>query len=544
MIRRAAFLLVLGLAAGCASAGGSPDASPPAGRSSQAQSEAERSIAPASGVPGARPACATILSTNDTHGQLLPRTFRWTRGAPVGGAAALGGYFRDIREASAGCPVFLLSGGDVMQGTPISNLVDGESTIAAFNALGYDAAATGNHEFDWGVHTFRSRIEQARFPFLGANVYWKGTDRHPEWLQPYVILERDGVRLGVIGLATVETPTTTRPRNVEALHFRPIGETLDRYIPEVRSRGVDFIVVIMHAGGFCKRDAGCSGEAIRELSRTTAPFDYAVTGHTHSRIRTEIGGAPVVQSRYSTASFGIGRLERRADGSVERTLLDIVTPFADSVAPDTAVQALVEGYRARVAEIADRPVMHLAEALPSERGPRGDFALGRLIADAQRAATGAEVAIMNNGGIRTGLAAGPVTYGDLFRVQPFQNTLVRLRLRGRHLLAALEHALEDDGPDANVSGLRVRYDPGGPHGGRIRDATLDDGRRVHADSLYLVVANDFMATGGSGFVMLAEAEASENTGIVDLEALIEYLADLPQPVRAPVEPRWIPMHRE
>jgi len=484
-------------------------------------------------------ACVTILSTNDTHGQLLPRTFRGTGREEIGGAAALGAYFDRLRADAGRCPVLLLSAGDVMQGTPISNLLEGKSTIAAFNALHYDAAAAGNHDFDWGIDVLKERIAQADFPFLAANVTWKGTDKHPDWLPPYRIVERGGVRIGVIGLATISTPTTTHPKNVAALEFHLISQTLDKVIPEVRTRGVDFVVVVMHAGGFCRPRAGCEGEAIQELEKTTARFDYAVTGHTHSLVRDTIHGAPVVQSRHNTAAFGVGRLERDASGHVRRTLIAVRTPFADSVRPDPAIAALVSRFQAAVAEVAQRPVVQLARALPDAGRGSGDFPLGRLIADAQRAATGDEVAIMNNGGIRTGLPAGKVTYGDLFQVQPFQNTLVRLVLSGRQLLAALEHALEASGPRANISGLRVRYDAVAPQGHRIVTATLDDGRAVHSDSAYRVTANDFMVAGGSGFAMLRTAASSEDTGIVDLEALIDYLAARPQPVTAPVESRWI-----
>ncbi|MDX1579821.1 MAG: 5'-nucleotidase C-terminal domain-containing protein [Gemmatimonadota bacterium] len=200
---------------------------------------------------------------------------------------------------------------------------------------------------------------------------------------------------------------------------------------------------------------------------------------------------------------------------------------------------MAEAYRRDIADLVERVVAELAEPLSKPR--RGDFPLGRLIADAQRAATGAQVAVMNNGGIRVPLEAGPVTYADLFEVQPFGNTLVRLRLSGANLLAALEHALEDEGTGAQVSGLTVRYDPDAPRGEAILEARLRDGTLRAADEVYDVTVNDFMATGGAGYTMFLEAESADFTGIVDLEALVAYLEGLPQPVRAPSDQRWIPV---
>jgi 5'-nucleotidase len=175
---------------------------------------------------------------------------------------------------------------------------------------------------------------------------------------------------------------------------------------------------------------------------------------------------------------------------------------------------------------------------PGDR--RGEYALGRLIADAQRAATGADLAIMNNGGIRTDLEAGPVTWGMLYQLQPFQNRLVRLRLPGDAVIAALEHALAGPRPMAHVSGMRVRYDPGAPPGERVRDIVLDDGRPLRRDARYTVVVNDFLAEGGDGYAMFPEAGPGEETGIVDLDALVDYVRALPQPVRGDPEPRFLP----
>lgn len=492
---------------------------------------------PAAQQAPAGTACAIILSTNDTHGQIYPRTHRWSGEREVGGSAVLAARWDAIRDTAA-CPVFVFSGGDVMQGTAVSNLLGGASTIAAFNALGYDAAALGNHEFDWGIEVLLDRISEAEFPFLGANVLEKETGEHPDWLEPFTIIERDGVRIGVIGLATIGTPETTGPWNVETLDFRPISEALDRYIPIVRAEGVDFVVALLHAGGTCAGEDVCDGEAIRELGKTVATFDYAVTGHTHTVFATVINGAPVVQSGANTSQFGLGRLDRDTSGAVSARILDIITPWADEIEPDPEVRALVAEFLAETDAISEATIgVTMAQPLFRVRGSEAGYALGRLIADAQREATGAEVAIMNNGGIRTGLAAGEVTFGEVLAIQPFENTLIRLNLPGDRLLATLEHVLSRGSPDAHISGMSIVYDPDGTPGHRVVRAALDDGRPIENDGVYIVTANTFMVAGGSGYEALVGV-AAEPTGIVDLDALIEYLRSLPQPVQGPAEPRW------
>lgn len=508
--------------AACAPADSPPDGNPAAERAT-----------------GSGEACATIVSTNDTHGRLLPETYGWSDGREVGGSAAVAAHFDRVREEDAGCPVFVFSAGDLMQGTLISNLSEGEAAIAAMNAMGYDAAAIGNHEFDWGVPVLEERIDQASFAMLGANIFEKGTDRHPGWATPYAIVEREGVRIGVVGATSTSTPTSTKPANVTELEFRSIAEALDRYIPEVRAEGVDFVVAVMHEGGFCRADEGCAGEALAELAATRERFDYAVTGHTHSLLEIDVGGVPVVQSYSSGMAFGVGRLMRSRDGAVTAELLGVRRPFVDEVTPNPEVAALVAEYRARVSGAVDRVVARLGERLGRDRRT-GDYALGRLIADAQRATTGTQVAIMNNGGIRRNLPAGPVTYGTLFELQPFQNTLVRLKLQGRYLLAALEHAIDERGvPDANLSGLTASFDPSAPSGSRVIGAILADGRPIRPDGSYSVTVNDFMAGGGSGYFMFTRALTSEFTGVVDLDALVDYLAAFDGVFLGPSERRWI-----
>ena len=166
-----------------------------------------------------------------------------------------------------------------------------------------------------------------------------------------------------------------------------------------------------------------------------------------------------------------------------------------------------------------------------------EYGLGRLIADAQRNVAKADVALVNNGGIRADLAAGLATYGDLYRVEPFQNRLMRLAVSGKVLKQALEHALTGDGPDAHVAGIVVWYDSGKPAGRRLKQARLANGKDVDDGRTYTLAVSDFLAAGGSGYAMLLGAPSGE-VGVTDLDALIQYLAVLRQPISAPDDRRF------
>ena len=470
-----------------------------------------------------------VLTTNDFHGSLQTRVQAWSNGRPVGGAAAVAGMM-DRMARQCACATIRLDAGDVMQGSPASNLTFGKASVDVFNAMGYAASAIGNHEFDWGVDTLAARARDARFAWLSANLREKDTGRSPPWTAPWRMVTAGPYRIAVVGYSTVETPSTTRPSNVAALAFDSGPARLDAAIAAARAAHPDFVIVVAHAGAFCVRDTGCAGEVVDLARALTNRPDLIVSGHTHSLITTTVNGIPVVQARSNGTALGIVDFVDSAGTRVAR--IRVETVWADRESPDTAVARVVDTYVARTAPLTRRVIASLAA--PLERS--GDqYALGNLIADAYRAAAHADVGIVNNGGIRADLPAGDVTWGELFQVVPFQNYVVRLRVTGAALQAALEHALGSAEARAHVSGITVRVTPDNPAGQRVTSVTLADGRALDAAATYTLAVPDFMAAGGSGFAMLRVP--ADNTGIVDLDALVDYLRALPQPVRPPDDVR-------
>ena len=463
-----------------------------------------------------------LIAMNDMHGAFRPR--------PDGANGNRGGYaqiatmVRGARaECAPACATLLLSGGDLFTGTPASDLTTGAATLPVYNAMGFSAHALGNHEFDYGQDTLRARMRGLDAAILGANVtYADGSD--VPWIRDDTLVTTAAGRVGIIGIADPATPRTTMPRHVADLRFAPPAPVITARAAALRERGAQWVVVVAHLGGFCTINAPdeCRGEII-ELARTLAPgtVDAIVSGHTHSEVATIVNGIPIVQARSSTRALGIVDLGPTPGSPPQRPVVrDVVS---DSIVPDPTIERIV-------AEAVERVAPRVGEiiATATERFPRdgNQYALGNLIADAQRAAGNGDVGVMNNGGIRAEIRQGTVTYGDLHEVSPFANRLVAITVRGAELRRYFERLVGGRSISVHISGATLRYDPAAPSGSRLRQITMADGRRLNDRLTYRVIMSDFMASGGDG-AGLGAGSAPEEIGVIDLDALIAQLRKLP-----------------
>ena len=475
-----------------------------------------------------------ILAVNDFHGALEPRVYGWSGGRLVGGAAALKATL-DSAAAGCRCTVLRLDAGDEMQGSLGSNLVSGRSTVEALNAIGLDAAAVGNHDLDWGTDSLAARMHEARYPWLAANVFDSLTGRRPAWAVPYRILHKGGMRIAVVGYITPQSKTIVKAERVAGLEFRSGASAIRDALDAAHVERPDLTILVAHAGALCD-SLPCRGEIVdlaRALDSTRVQF--IVSGHTHTLVQTVVHGIPIVQARSYGTAYAVADWLGKSDGTREWRVR-VETVWADRVTPDAGVEAIVARYRPEVERLSRTVVATLRDSLPVLRG---EYPLGNLIADAQRAAApGIDFALMNNGGIRRDLYPGPLTYGALFELQPFGNSILAVRLTGAALKEVLEHALAGGRPDGHVSGLTVRYDPEKPPGARVVEMLRADGSAIRPDATYVLAVSDFLQTGGGGFAML-RTKAATRTGKTDLDALIEHLKRLPQPVAAPAGRRFI-----
>ena len=464
-----------------------------------------------------------VLAITDFHGALDARVWPWSDGRPVGGAAVIKTWL-DRLARECGCTSVRLDGGDEMQGTPIANFSYGRPVIAAFNAIGIEAAAIGDREFDWTVDTLRARVREARYRFVAANLT-DSTGRAPDWAEPWTLIAHGGAKVAVIGLTTRGTPTTTRPQNVAGLLFGDLTEAVQRVLPAARA-AADFVIVLAHEG------AGGIVDLARALD--SGSVDLIVAGHTHQRVDTVIHGIPVIQAGSSGRAIAVVDFIRAAGGG-RRVHARLETPWADSVPPDRELANVLTREQRAVDRFIGRTVATLKVGMRRE----GDeYPLGRLLADAFRHIGRSDVGLVNNGGIRADLAAGSLSYGALFDAMPFQNRLVRISLTGAALREVLEHALETGTPTAHVSGLRVAYDARRPPGRRTSRIRLANGRALDSRRSYTLAVQDFVAHGGDGFTTLTTWPATD-AGLTDLDAVLAYLSVLRQPVSAPADKRFL-----
>lgn len=486
-----------------------------------------------------------IIGTNDFHGALEPREVTGD-GVLRGGAAYLVGAIQAARAECSlpTCSSIWLDGGDQFQGTPASNLARGRPVLEIFNRFGMAAAALGNHEFDWGIDTLKSLLRQTRYPVLAANVL-DSTGRDVEWLPNDTLLTAGNVKVGVIGVITLDTPDAARPSIVRGLQFVDPVSVIDARARALRQRGADVVVVVAHAGGFCNgspsaRDssaASCRGEMISVASRLTEHIDAIVAGHTHRGFATMIGRTPITQAYSRGTAVGIIDIPLGVTDQAARFSIRNVRP--DSSPAESSVAQDVARVTAQIEERFSTVVAQSAETM--RQGINGT--LGNLIADAQRVVGKGDVAVMNRGGVRASLAAGPVTVGGIFEIAPFENTLMRLTLGGSRLRAYLEGVVSARGMDFHLSGMRIEVDTSLARGSRIVKATMSDGSELDDRATYRLVLLDFLVEGGDGLGISDGDTMIENTGILDREALQQYLHSLPQPVSAPRDRRIVEVRR-
>jgi 5'-nucleotidase len=502
---------------------------------------------PAAGAAGGSEARIQILSINDFHGGIEDRA---VSGRPAGGAAALAAHLA-LRRAGRANSLTVHAGDLIGASPPISALARDEPSITSMDLLGVQLGSVGNHEFDRGTAALL-RLQNggcdaamncfggARMQYLAANVVDRATGR--PILPPYMVRTVDDVRIGFIGLTLRDTPTIVTPAGVAGLTFLDEVPTINRYAGELQAQGVNAIVVLIHQGG----DGGVDGGPITgaEINRIANGIDPAVrvivSGHTHRGYQGYIGDRLVTQAfSYGTALADVEVVVDRQSGRIVGATAGVVTTFLDDLALDPAIVAQVRAWQDEVRPLVERRVGEAAIDITREMNAAGESALGNLIADAQRAAMRTQMALMNPGGIRDELPAGPISWGRLFAIQPFANDLVRMTLTG----AQIERLLNQQWQDQNLvrilktSGVRYVWDGDNPSQRvRLADVFLADGTPLRPNERYTVTVNGFLATGGDGFTVLTEGEDRE-TGPVDLDALVSYIESLPEPISARIEGR-------
>jgi 5'-nucleotidase len=380
------------------------------------------------------------------------------------------------------------------------------------------------------------RFHGAKFHYLAANVIEKSTGK--TLFPAYDIRNFDGVPVAFIGLTTRDTPRIVSPSGIAGLDFEDEAKTVNALVPELRERGVEAIVVLVHEGGFStgayNECPGISGDIVDIVRKLDKAVGVVVSGHTHEAYNCVIDG------RVVTSAHRYGTLATTIDLRLDAVSHELVSATADNLivrtdSPgDREQTALITPYDEAAKPLANRVVGKITADLTRQATQAGESALGDIIADAQLAATSTEdsgaavIAFTNSGGIRIDIlkkADGTVTYADLFSVQPFHNDLVTLTLSGTQLKYVLEQQWSDptEAHILQVSGaFSYRWDATKSPGERVPiEGIMVSGRAIQPIQTYRVTVNRFLADGGDGFTVFRDG-TDGRTGIVDLEALVKY----------------------
>jgi len=461
-----------------------------------------------------------VLETTDFHGAILGGSKERRSGRPIGSTPALAAAIERCRAENPEGTV-LVDGGDLFQGTMISNLQYGRPVVEQMNLLGYAAAAIGNHEFDWTADTLKARVLSMRFAALGANIVERKSGRRPWWVRSDTTFARRGVRVGIVGLAYPGTPRVTLPANVAHLAFGDDSAAAAQVVPRLRKGGAALVVAVGHIPAETDSTRHAVGDIAR-LARGVPGVDGWFGGHSHNVVDDRIGGAPVMiagaQGQWlALADFTVDPVKRAV---VERTQR-MLQVFADDGPPDTAWVARVNRWNANVAPIASE-VLGASTVALHRRHP--ESTVGDFITAAMRFASGADIAMQNPGGMRADLPEGVITRGAIYNVMPFDNTIVTMDLSGAEVRRSLEQALRFN-RITQVSGIRYVVDTSQPPMSRVTTLTMSDGSPIDDAKTYKVAVNNFMATGGDNYDALGSGRNLQDTGLIIRGAMEAWVRD-------------------
>jgi 5'-nucleotidase len=511
--------------------------------------------------PGPAPVDLRILAINDFHGYLRPSPggIRISDPAekakkivvPAGGSEHMATLVKQLREGHKN-NVFVAAG-DLIGASPfLSALFHDEPTIESLSLMGLEISAVGNHEFDEGKdellrmqnggchpvdHCLGPRpFTGAKFHYLAASTFVKDTGK--TLFPPYEIKTYDGIPVAFIGLALKGTPEIISPASAAGLEFRDEADTVNALIPELKAKGVEAIVVLIHEGGMPTGDynecPGISGPIVDIVKKLDKAVDIVISGHTHQAYVCNIDG------RLVTSGDKYGTLVTAIDVKLDPATRDVISARADNVIVRTSLprdpeqSALLESYDRVAAPLANRRAGSVTDTLSRVPNLTGESVLGDVIADAQLAATpgaGAVIAMTNPGGIRTDITRkgdGTVSYADVFASQPFRNQLVTVSLTGAQIKAALEQQWADENRPRILQvshGFAYSWDASKPSGQHVDASSIKlNGTPVDADKTYRVTINNYLALGGDRFEAFKGGTAPQ-VGEYDSEALFRYFGD-------------------
>ena len=481
-----------------------------------------------------------ILHTNDTHGFVKGDDKHI--GMPI-----IAQIKKDME--SKGYQVIMLDAGDIIQGNALAKYDKGKSCINFMNAIGYDAATIGNHEFDYGLGVLEERMKEAKFPFISSNIIDNSTEN--TFVKPYIVLEKEYGKIGIIGLTTPETKTSALPENVATLNFlegKVLMASTQMYVSKMIAEKCDLIIALGHLGS---KDS-CMGSRSEDVIANVNGIDIFIDGHDHLVKNNIVGHALQVETGSFTEHLGCIVYE---DGKWTEKMISL----GEYTKADRNVEKLVNNASYNVdlhlsTTVGDAVNDMSGEFMPGLRNQEmamGDFCSDAILWQSNQILgqdKKADGCIVNGGAIRTGFNAGKIKVKDIQSVFPFDNDMWVLTIKGSKLLEIIEASTQctpdEMGGFPQVSGieytlnLTVPYQKGPQYPRSMYYAPAAPGSRVTINSVggkafdpdaeYRIVVNNFIKAGGDSYTGLTAKDAiisAENLGLWDSECLQKYITD-------------------
>jgi len=457
-----------------------------------------------------------IVHTNDTHSRIKAGKYDGM------GFAAVATKVNELRENNEN--VFLFDAGDTFHGQVISQLNKGESVVKVMNTMNYDAMVPGNHDFNYGQDRLVELDKMTDFPIIASNVM---KDDGFLLLPKSRIFYKDGLKIGVFGLATPETLYKTHPDNVKGLDFMSPSLVAQQMVDELKD-DTDVIIVLSHLGVGENTKSEYTSKYVAE---NVEGIDLIIDGHSHTTLAEGlmVNDTLIVQAGEYDKNLGIVRLSMDDKVITSKSAELFTKEAAEALEDDIDVLNSIEDIEAANEVITSVEVATSDIELIGERQilRTGQTNLGNLITKAMLEETGADIALTNGGGIRASINSGIVTKGDVITVLPFGNYVIMQEVTGQGILEAMEHGLsaypEAEGFFPHIAGMKVKFDSTKDVGNRVTEIMIN-GALLEESKTYTMATNDFMAAGGDNYTMFSDLKTVTEFGGLD-EILINWMSE-------------------
>ena len=497
-----------------------------------------------------------IYHTSDVHGMYSSREAKWDKTNPtrkIGGYAAL---FSLVKKDTN--PYILLDSGDLFQGTPEGNITKGEASIKFMNMLGYSGVVVGNHDYDFGEDNLKKLVSLSRlnFYFLGANVYYEKDSKPVQYLIPWFIKKIAGKRIAILGLAGVHTKTSTLPLNVKHLKFEDEATEAEKYVKKIQgTTKTDAIIILAHIGidgDLSQKIVDISTYTYKNpskhstisVARTAKNATVVLGGHNHTGLSNGWID-PKTNTLICESYWGLTHVSKITlefddkTGKIKNKSCKLIPLWVDETGEDSDVLKLTEEISSETAKKMDIVIGTATDNLNFESNSF-DNAIGNFVTDVTMWKANADMAFQNAGGIRNVINQGDIKLRDVYEVMPFENTIVKLKMKKDQIYELIKDNLRPDRTSMYISGIKVKYKV---VDNKISDIIIEkDGKELDNEKEYIVATNNYLVSGGSGGRAFTKVnpQNTDDTMILVRDAIIDYIREKKE-IKAPDTQRFIPM---